>query len=76
MNLTTCIVITTRISELRTMLCQQFYVLRESKLLDSVLTALSAEFSYERLGEDVICLTQVYMDDNIINELECCDINE
>jgi len=76
LNLTTCIVITTRISELRTMLCQQFYVLRESKLLDSVLTALSAEFSYERLGEDVICLTQVYMDDNIINELECCDINE
>jgi len=63
-------VIGLRMSELRSGLCQQFHVLKNNDdLLDSVLTALSADFSYKHLWNDVICFTQVFLDDNQINNL-------
>lgn len=63
-----------RMSELRSELCKHFHVLKDSKLFDSVLTALSAGFSYEHLWEDVICFTGIFLDDNSLNTIN--NLNE
>lgn len=58
-----------RMSELRSVLCQQFQILNDPNLLDSVLTALSADFSYKHLWKDVICFTRIFLDDNRLNTI-------
>jgi len=67
MNTQDAFVVGLRMSELRVVLCQQFHILKNDELLDSVLTALRADFSYKHLWEDVLCFTQIFLYDNQLN---------